>query len=143
MFQMVTNICEEQKRMEASRQIDFIVRELPDALVDTVTMRQVWVNLISNSVKYTRNRKSAVIEIGSDKHKEEQMYFIKDNGAGFDMLYYDKLFGVFQRLHSQKEFEGTGVGLAIVQRIISRHGGKVWAEGKFSEGATFYFTLKK
>ncbi len=143
MSQMVTNICEEQKRMESSRQIEFIVRELPDALVDTVTMRQVWVNLISNSVKYTRNRDRAVIEIGSDKREDEQIYFIKDNGAGFDMLYYDKLFGVFQRLHSQKEFEGTGVGLAIVQRIITRHGGKVWAEGKFNEGATFYFTLKK
>ena len=143
MFHMVMNICEEQKRMDTSRQIDFIVRELPDALVDTVTMRQVWVNLISNAVKYTRNRERAVIEIGSDEHEEEQVYFIKDNGAGFDMLYYDKLFGVFQRLHSQKEFEGTGVGLAIVQRIISRHGGKVWAEGKFAEGATFYFTLKK
>jgi light-regulated signal transduction histidine kinase (bacteriophytochrome) len=143
MSQMVTTICEEQKRMEAGRQIEFIVRELPDALVDTVTIRQVWVNLILNSVKYTRNRERAVIEIGSEEREGEQMYFIKDNGAGFDMLYYDKLFGVFQRLHSQKEFEGTGVGLAIVQRIITRHGGKVWAEGKFDEGATFYFTLKK
>ena len=142
MSQMVLNICEEQKRMEPNRSIEFILRDLPDALVDTVTMRQVWVNLISNAVKYTRNRQRAVIEIGSGEREDEQMYFIKDNGAGFDMLYYDKLFGVFQRLHSQKEFEGTGVGLAIVQRIISRHGGKVWAEGKFDEGATFYFTLK-
>jgi PAS domain S-box-containing protein len=143
MTQMVLNICEEQKRIENVRSIEFIVHELPDMLVDTVTMRQVWINLISNAVKYTRNTEKAIIEIGSTDRDDEQMYYIKDNGAGFDMLYYDKLFGVFQRLHSQKEFEGTGVGLAIVQRIISRHGGKVWAEGKPNAGATFYFTLTK
>jgi PAS domain S-box-containing protein len=143
MTKMVLNICEEQERLESSRAIEFIVHELPDALVDTVTMRQAWVNLLSNAVKYTRNRENAIIEVGSDERDDEQMYYIKDNGAGFDMLYYDKLFGVFQRLHSQKEFEGTGVGLAIVQRIISRHGGKVWAEGIPDGGATFYFTLKK
>lgn len=143
MTQMVLSICDEQKRLENGRKIEFIVQELPDALVDAVTMRQVWVNLVSNAVKYTRNREKATIEIGSEEWEDEQMYFIKDNGAGFDMLYYDKLFGVFQRLHSQKEFEGTGVGLAIIQRIISRHGGKVWAEGKPDAGATFYFTLKK
>ena len=143
MTQMVLSICEEQKRLENARSIEFVVHELPDMLVDTVTMRQVWINLISNAVKYTRNTEKAIIEIGSDDRDDEQMYYIKDNGAGFDMLYYDKLFGVFQRLHSQKEFEGTGVGLAIVQRIISRHGGKVWAEGKPNAGATFYFTLTK
>lgn len=143
MTQMVLNICDEQKRIENTRVIEFVVQELPDALVDTVTMRQVWVNLISNAVKYTRYREKAIIEIGSNEQEDEQTYFIKDNGAGFDMLYYDKLFGVFQRLHSQKEFEGTGVGLAIVQRIVSRHGGKVWADGKLDGGATFYFTLKK
>ena len=140
---MVLSVCDELKRIESTRAIEFIVQELPDALVDTVTMRQVWVNLISNAVKYTRNREKAIIEIGSDEQKDEQIYFIKDNGAGFDMLYYDKLFGVFQRLHSQKEFEGTGVGLAIVQRIVSRHGGKVWADGKLNGGATFYFALRK
>ncbi len=143
MTHMVLSVCDELKRIESTRAIEFIVQELPDALVDTVTMRQVWVNLISNAVKYTRNREKAIIEIGSDEQKDEQIYFIKDNGAGFDMLYYDKLFGVFQRLHSQKEFEGTGVGLAIVQRIVSRHGGKVWADGKLNGGATFYFALRK
>lgn len=143
MTQMVLSICDDQKRLEDGRSIEFIVQELPNALVDTVTIRQVWVNLISNAVKYTRHKGKATIEIGSDERDGEQTYFVKDNGAGFDMLYYDKLFGVFQRLHSQKEFEGTGVGLAIVQRIISRHGGKVWAEAKPNEGATFYFSLKK
>lgn len=143
MTQMVLNVCEEQKRLEEGRTIEFIIQELPNALVDTVTMRQVWINLISNAVKYTKNRTRTVIEIGSDEGDDEQVYHVKDNGAGFDMLYYDKLFGVFQRLHSQKEFEGTGVGLAIVQRIVSRHGGKVWAKGKPDEGATFYFSLKK
>jgi PAS domain S-box-containing protein len=143
MTQMVLSICDEQKRLENGRSIEFVVQELPYALVDTVTMRQVWINLISNAVKYTKNRERAIIEIGSDERKDEQMYYIKDNGAGFDMLYYDKLFGVFQRLHSQKEFEGTGVGLAIVQRIVSRHGGTVWAEARPNEGATFYFTLRK
>ena len=143
MTHMVLSICEEQKRTEIGRNIEFSVQELPDALVDAVTMRQVWINLISNAVKYTRHREKAIVEIGGEEREEDQMYFIKDNGAGFEMLYYEKLFGVFQRLHSQKEFEGTGVGLAIVQRIISRHGGKTWAEGKPNEGATFYFTLQK
>lgn len=143
MTQMVHSICEEQKRLEDGRKIEFIIHELPFALVDTVTIRQVWINLISNAVKYTRHKEMTKIEIGFDEGNDQQIYYVKDNGAGFDMLYYDKLFGVFQRLHSQKEFEGTGVGLAIVQRIIVRHGGKVWAEAKPNEGATFYFSLKK
>jgi len=143
MTQMVLSICDEHKRLDESRDIRFVVQDLPFALVDTVTIRQVWINLISNAVKYTRHKESTVIEIGSDEQADQQIYYVKDNGAGFDMLYYDKLFGVFQRLHSQKEFEGTGVGLAIVQRIIAKHGGKVWAEAKPNGGATFYFTLKK
>lgn len=142
MSHLVASICEEQKRMENNRNIEFILHELPSALVDTVTIRQVWINLISNAVKYTRNKKSVRIEIGSEEKLGEQIYYIKDNGAGFDMQYYGKLFGVFQRLHSQKEFEGTGVGLAIVQRIVSRHGGRVWAEAKPDDGATFYFSIK-
>ena len=105
-------------------------------------IRQVLVNLLSNAVKFTGVKRQASIEIGcSEKGTERNTYYVKDNGAGFDMKYIDKLFGVFQRLHSTKEFEGTGVGLAIVQRIVQRHGGRVWAESKINEGATFHFTL--
>lgn len=143
MAQIVENICDEQKRLEEKRDIEFIIEDLPYAFVDTVTIRQVWVNLISNAVKYTRHKPKAIIVIGARIEKGEQIYYVKDNGAGFDMTYYDKLFGVFQRLHSQKEFEGTGVGLAIVQRIVGRHGGRVWAEAALNEGATFYFSLKR
>ena len=143
MAQIVESICEEQKRLEEKREIEFVIHDLPYAFVDTVTIRQVWVNLISNAVKYTRHKPKAEIVIGARIENNEQIYFVKDNGAGFDMAYYDKLFGVFQRLHSQKEFEGTGVGLAIIQRIVNRHGGRAWAEAAVNEGATFFFALKK
>jgi signal transduction histidine kinase len=123
------------------RKIEFILRPLPDACADSSTIRQVWVNLISNALKYTRKNERTMIEISSEKKDGDIIYFIKDNGTGFDMEYYDKLFGVFQRLHSQKEFEGTGVGLAIVQRIITKHGGSIWAEAEVGKGASFYFKL--
>ncbi len=114
---------------------------LPLAFGDRTLVRQVLSNLLSNAVKYSRSKGSAVIEIGGEDNGEETLYYVKDNGVGFDMRYYDKLFGVFQRLHSDEEFEGTGVGLAIVKRIVHRHGGTVWAEGKVNEGAAFYFTF--
>lgn len=143
MNDMVRTIWEELKKTEEDRFFDFKLNTLPDACVDRVTMRQVWVNFISNAIKYTRNKKKAVIEIYGYEENGSLVFTIRDNGAGFDMKYYNKLFGVFQRLHSTAEFEGTGVGLAIVERIIARHGGKVWAESKPDEGATFYFSIPK
>ncbi len=106
-------------------------------------LRQVFVNLLSNALKFTRSRPEAMIEVGAEEAEETHTYWVKDNGVGFEQAYADKLFEVFQRLHRADEFEGTGVGLAIVQRIIARHGGRVWAEGRVGEGATLYFTLPK
>jgi len=126
------------------RNIIWEIHPLPPVLADRALLGQVFVNLISNAVKFTGLRAEAKIEIGcvSDGDKET-VIFIRDNGAGFDPLYVDKLFGVFQRLHSQDEFEGTGIGLASVQRIIRRHGGRTWAEGVVDAGATFYFSIPK
>ncbi len=108
---------------------------------DRNLLKQVWVNLISNAIKYSAGKKDPEIEIGMLEKKDKHIYYVKDNGAGFDMQYADKLFGVFQRLHKEEEFTGTGVGLALVQRIIVRHEGTIWAEAKENEGASFYFTL--
>jgi signal transduction histidine kinase len=117
------------------------IAAIPPAEGDRTLIRQVFINLLSNATKYSRLKEQPFVEIGGRTHNGNNIYYVKDNGAGFDMKYANKLFGVFQRLHGPEEFEGTGVGLAIVQRIIHRHGGKVWAEGKINEGATFYFTL--
>ena len=117
------------------------VGEMPPARGDRTILRQVMVNLLSNAVKFTRHRAEALIEVGGRAEANENTYFVKDNGVGFDMQYVDRLFGVFQRLHGSDDFEGTGIGLAIVKRIVERHGGRVWAEGRVGEGATFHFTL--
>jgi PAS domain S-box-containing protein len=125
------------------RSIQFSMNKLPHAMGDQTLIKQVVVNLLSNAIKFSKSRELAIVEVGAYPEEERNVYYVRDNGVGFDMQYYDKLFGVFQRLHSADEFEGTGVGLAIVERIIRRHGGKVWAEGKVGEGATFYFTLSR
>jgi PAS domain S-box-containing protein len=130
------------RNQSQGRAIDVCVGELPPAWGDPALLKQVFVNLIDNAFKYTRMREQAVIEIGTRQIHGEQVFFVRDNGAGFDMQYSDKLFGVFQRMHRAEEFEGTGVGLAIVQRIVHRHGGRVWAEAAINRGATFYFTLE-
>ncbi len=123
------------------RKLQLALKPLPAAHGDRTLLNQVLVNLLANAVKFTRPRELAEIEVGGWTEENENLYYVRDNGVGFDMRYVDKLFGVFQRLHRASEFEGTGVGLAIVQRIINRHGGRVWATGKVQEGATFYFTL--
>lgn len=141
MEKMARQVSEELRADVADRDIEFIVKPLPPATVDPSLIQQVFVNLISNAVKFTRPRTSALVEVGSSKKAGQQVYYVKDNGVGFDMRYVDKLFGVFQRLHTEDEFEGTGVGLAIVKRIIRRHGGQVWAKGEVDRGATFYFSF--
>lgn len=140
MRDMVETICNETLAQEKNRKIRFRIGELPPAQGDALLIRQVWFNLISNAIKYTGKKEMAEIEIGFNE--PENYFYVKDNGDGFDMHYYDKLFGFFQRLHSQQEFQGNGIGLAIIRKIITRHGGKIWAEGKAGEGATFFFTLK-
>jgi two-component system, sensor histidine kinase and response regulator len=122
-------------------QPEIVVHDLLPAHADTALLAHVWTNLISNAMKYSSKATQPRVEIGAHAGDNEVQYYVKDNGAGFDMKYADKLFQVFQRLHKAADFEGTGVGLAIVQRIIARHGGRIWAEAKVNEGATFYFTL--
>jgi PAS domain S-box-containing protein len=133
---------EELKPQRDGREIELRTGELPPCHGDSALLKQVWINLLSNAVKYTQGRTPAIIEIGCTRDKGENVYFVRDNGAGFDMQFVNKLFGVFQRLHRADEFEGTGVGLAIVQRIIHRHGGRIWAQAELKRGATFYFTLE-
>ncbi|MDD1743219.1 MAG: ATP-binding protein [Methanomassiliicoccales archaeon] len=136
---LARSIFAELAELEPERSIAFDQRPVPSTWGDLSMIRLVLTNLISNAIKFTRGRQDAKIELGFDP--ETNAYYIRDNGAGFDMQYYNKLFAVFQRLHSAQEFEGNGVGLALVQRIITRHGGRVWAEGRVDEGATFYFIL--
>jgi signal transduction histidine kinase len=149
-------LAEMQKEQEG-RQLEIVVGDLPSCQADPMLLKQVWMNLLSNALKYTRKREVVRIEVGCRTEPRpltngnvprpsgpvpETVYFVKDNGAGFDMKYAHKLFGVFQRLHRAADYDGTGVGLAIVQRIINRHGGRVWGDAQLNQGATFYFTLE-
>lgn len=140
---LVRQVFTELGDQQEHRHIEISIGELPVCQADPALLKQVWVNLIANALKYTRQQKLACIEVGCKQINSKSVYFVKDNGVGFDMRYADKLFGVFQRLHRAEDYEGTGVGLAIVQRIIHRHGGRVWAEAEVNQGATFYFSLEE
>ncbi len=141
MTRLVNNIAEELMVREPARHIELKVDDLHTAVADAEMMRLVWFNLLENAVKYTGKKDRAVIEVRSSDTNGEVCYQVRDNGVGFDMKYAPKLFGVFQRLHKIQDFTGTGVGLAIVKRIISRHGGRVWTEAALDQGAIFYFTI--
>ncbi|MBL7909977.1 MAG: GHKL domain-containing protein [Bacteroidia bacterium] len=141
MSNMVDSVIREFTNQKQKNSVEFIVKPLEDIEGDNSMIHQVFTNLISNAIKYSGKKEKSVIEIGSYKEKENMVYYVKDNGAGFDMKYYKKLFGVFQRLHSDSEFEGTGVGIAMVQRIIKKHSGEVWAKAEVNVGATFYFSI--
>ena len=140
--EVVNTIVQELRNESLGREIEVRISDLPNVTGDPSLLRQVFVNLLSNAFKFTRKTK-ALIEVGCDTSGVENVFFVKDNGAGFDMAYANRLFSVFQRLHTQDQFEGTGVGLSIVQRIIQRHGGRIWAQAEVGKGATFYVALPK
>jgi len=143
MNRIVAIVREELKHETENRNIHWLIHPLPPAMGDRTMLHQVWTNLLSNAIKFTRPKEEAIIEIGARELEKEIVYYVRDNGVGFPMKYAGRLFQVFQRLHGEEQFEGTGVGLAIVARIIQRHGGRVWAEGEINRGATFYFALPK
>ena len=141
MDEIVKEVSESLSKDNPDRKIEWVQEKLPSVRGDEAMLRQVWINLLSNAIKFTRTRKKARIEIGFTKEKKELIFFVRDNGVGFDMKYAQKLFGVFQRLHATEDFEGTGIGLANVQRIVLRHGGRAWAEAEPDKGAVFYFSI--
>jgi PAS domain S-box-containing protein len=141
MEKMARAVFKELQSSVAESKLQLEIESLPPARGDSAMLRQVFVNLLSNAIKFSRNNATPKIHVGASVKDNETIYYVQDNGAGFDMQFANKLFGVFQRLHSASEFEGTGIGLAIVKRIVTRHGGRVWAEGKVNEGATIYFSV--
>ncbi len=138
---LVNQCLDELKKSTNTSKTKITIDNLGTAKVDPALMFQVFINLLSNAVKYSSTKDQPEVHVGCEKKDNETIFFVKDNGTGFDMKYYDKLFGVFQRLHSMDEFEGTGVGLALIKRIVTRHGGKVWAEAEVDKGASFYVSL--
>jgi light-regulated signal transduction histidine kinase (bacteriophytochrome) len=145
MEELINDVWQNLLTVNTGRNMTLHIREVRPGMGDRTLLREVFSNLLGNAVKFTRNRETTRIEVGSSvkDHEHETVYYVRDNGVGFDMKYHDRLFGVFQRLHSATEFEGTGIGLALVQRVIHRHGGRIWAESKPDEGACFYFTLPR
>jgi signal transduction histidine kinase len=138
---IVHMVLEQMRTEQPDQNVQVKTCDLPYCYADSSLLKQVLINLLSNAFKYTRSNKNPVVEVGWQPQEGDVIYFVRDNGVGFDMEYAEKLFGVFQRLHRADEFEGTGVGLSIAQRIIRRHGGRIWAEAEVGKGATFYFTL--
>ena len=141
MNELVSRVVDDVRGDQPARSVELICGDLPPVQGDPILLKQVWINLLSNAFKFTLKCEAARIEIGCQVDQDQPIYFVRDNGAGFDMRYAEKLFGVFQRLHRAQDYEGTGVGLAIVRRIVDRHGGRIWAEAQQDQGATFYFTL--
>jgi two-component system, sensor histidine kinase and response regulator len=141
MQELVEQVLRQVNSQIDTTRVQFVIGELPACQADVSLLEQVLINLISNAVKYSSKVSQPRIEIGCMHEKAQRVYYVKDNGAGFDMQYAGKLFGIFQRLHSETDFEGIGIGLAIVKRIVARHEGQVWAEGAVNRGATFYFTI--
>jgi two-component system sensor kinase len=143
MKNLITTVLDELRTLSEGKKVKFDIQTLPTCYGDKALIKQVLINLLSNAIKFTRPKDIAVIEMGCRVEENENIYYVKDNGIGFDPMDLNKLFSIFQRLHGKEELEGTGVGLSIVQRIINRHGGRVWAEGKVNEGTTFYFSLPR
>jgi len=141
LLEIVQAVLRELPRIAEGRHVELSVGDLPEVDADPSLIRQVFSNLLSNAFKFTAQQQRPLIEVGCERESGEQVFFVRDNGAGFDMRYATKLFGVFQRLHSEEQFPGTGVGLSLVQRIVHRHGGRIWAEAEPDKGATFRFTL--
>jgi PAS domain S-box-containing protein len=141
-IELVRQVVADLEAQQAGRQVEINIASLPDCQADPALLKQVYLNLLSNALKFTRQCEVARIQVGAQQVDGQCVYFVRDNGVGFDMNYADKIFAVFQRLHSVDDYEGSGIGLAIVQRIVQRHGGRVWAEAQLDKGASFYFTLE-